>query len=396
MLRKMPVILLIIVAAIILLHQYIPHAVYQFFYAFSLSIESLIVFLLPLIIFGLLFRSIAKLADNATKIIGLILVGVFCSHFVALLISYFIGEVTHNFNMSILIPDSNVQLIPSWRFAFPQFVSNYVAMFAGILMGIITNWTKNKQLYNWLNNLSLKLEKIIFKFFTAFIYLIPLFVTGFIMKLQYDGLMTMLFKDYTVIFVIIVLSQLVYLSIVYWAVSSCRFNKCLDSIKNMLPAGISGFITMSSAVSMPLTIAGAEKNGRSKDLAHSVIPATVNIHLVGDCFTIPILIYAILKNYSMPDLTLLKYAIFCGYFFISRFSVAAIPGGGVVVIVPVLSSYLGFSPDMAALITGLYILFDPVNTCVNVLGNGAFAKLIDNIVYFLNNRKSAIKSPAKD
>ena len=34
---------------------------------------------------------------------------------------------------------------------------------------------------------------------------------------------------------------------------------------------------------------------------------------------------------------------------------------------------------MMSLITALYILFDPVITCANVLGKGAFVKLIDNI-----------------
>ena len=89
-----------------------------------------------------------------------------------------------------------------------------------------------------------------------------------------------------------------------------KIKKLLISIENLLPAAISGFSTMSSAASMPLTIVGAENNAKFKDLARSVIPATVNIHLIGDCFTIPILAYAILRNYSVAEPLFLDYAIY--------------------------------------------------------------------------------------
>ena len=44
---------------------------------------------------------------------------------------------------------------------------------------------------------------------------------------------------------------------------------------------------------------------------------------------------------------------------------------------PILEQYLGFNAEMLSLITALYILFDPIITSVNILGNGAFAKVID-------------------
>jgi Na+/H+-dicarboxylate symporter len=129
----------------------------------------------------------------------------------------------------------------------------------------------------------------------------------------------------------------------------------------------------------------AEKNANDPDIVRSIIPATVNIHLVGDCFAIPIFAYAILKNYGMVEPSLMHYLIFSYYFVIAKFSVAAIPGGGIIVMLPVLESYLGFNSSMCALITALYILFDPVITCVNVLGNGGFAQIMDRLI--INKRK---------
>jgi Na+/H+-dicarboxylate symporter len=77
---------------------------------------------------------------------------------------------------------------------------------------------------------------------------------------------------------------------------------------------------------------------------------------------------------------MLYYLIFAFHFVIAKFSVAAIPGGGIIVMIPILEKYLGFNSDMSSLITALYILFDPIITGINVLGNGAFAKVIDKLI----------------
>ncbi len=198
----------------------------------------------------------------------------------------------------------------------------------------------------------------------------------------------LLVKDYTLIFSTILLAQFCYILLIYFCVNNFNIKKLCISLQNMLPAAISGFSTMSSAASMPLTIVGAENNAKFKDLAHSIIPATVNIHLVGDCFTTPILAYAVIRSYSMPEPLLLNYFMFVVYFVIAKFSVAGIPGGGIIVMLPILESYLGFNSEMMSLITALYILFDPINTCINVLGNGAFAKMIDNIIFYWSRKKS--------
>ena len=44
---------------------------------------------------------------------------------------------------------------------------------------------------------------------------------------------------------------------------------------------------------------------------------------------------------------------------------------------PFLEQYLGLHGAMLSMITALYIVCDPIITWVNVLGNGAFAMLID-------------------
>lgn len=130
---------------------------------------------------------------------------------------------------------------------------------------------------------------------------------------------------------------------------------------------------------MPVTIMCAEKNAKNKELAGSVISATVNIHLLGDCLAIPLLAYSLLKHYGLPEPTLGAYFVFTIFFVIAKFSVAAVPAGGIIIMTPILEKYLNFSPDMSSLIIAVYVMFDPIITGFNVLGNGALAKLIDSL-----------------
>ncbi len=373
MFRKMPFILIAIIAAVIFLDPFISLPFKQGLYAISLSIKAIIVLVLPLIIFGLLFKAAVMLSSGATLIIGMILGLACCSNFVSTFLSHYVGIWIYHFDLSMISPKETSGLEPLWSFDFPKLIANDKAMFAGIILGIIVS----KICPIPAHKIATKADQFIGWLLKGFVYLIPLFVIGFVVKLQFDGVVGTIVKDYTAIFVVIACAQFSYIMLAYFLLNNGQIKAFANSIKNMLPAAISGFSTMSSAASMPLTIIGAQNNAKNKDLVRSVIPATVNIHLVGDCFAIPILAYAVLKSFGMAEPNLYSYFIFSLYFVLAKFSVAAIPGGGILVMLPILEAHLGFNAQMMSLITALYVLFDPVITCANVFGNGAFAKMID-------------------
>lgn len=376
MFRKMPFILLIMIIAILYLNQYIPLEVKQVLYAISLSIKSIIVLILPFIIFGLLFKTVVGLAQRATLIIGLIVLCVCCSNATSTFLSHYVGSWIYNFDLSLILPKESSGLTPAWSLDLPRLIANNKAMLAGIVLGFIGVNFKPAIA----SAIAVKLDGLITKVLTGFIYFIPVFVAGFVVKLQSDGVMDTIIKDYAIIFVLIALAQYGYILLAYLLLSKVNVKDALRRVRNLLPAALTGFSTMSSAAAMPLTIAGVERNATNKDLARSVIPATVNIHLVGDCIAIPIFAYAVMKSYGVPEPALYQYLIFVFYFVVAKFSVAAIPGGGIVVMLPILESCLGFNAEMLSMITALYILFDPVITSANVFGNGAFANMIDKLM----------------
>lgn len=376
MFHKMPFILIISIIAFIGLDPIIPLEFKKILYGISLSIKSILVFFLPIIIFGLLFKAVIGMARHATRVIFLILICVCCSNFISTFLSHYVGMWVYQFDLSLVLPKVGHDLEPAFMWMIPNIIPNDKAMFAGIILGFLASFFKNKGLYK----IADFLEKGISKILGLFTYLIPFFIIGFVIKLQFDGVIFTIIKDYTLIFGVIAFAQFTYIFGAYFVLNAFDVGGFFKSLKNMVPAVLTGFTTMSSASAMPLTIIGAENNAIHKDLVRSIIPATVNIHLVGDCFAIPILAFAILKNFGMPEPGFLIYLVFIFYFVLAKFSVAAIPGGGILVMLPILEVYLGFNGEMMSLITALYVLFDPVITSANVLGNGAFAKMIDKVV----------------
>jgi len=353
----------------------IPDSLQSILYAISLSIKSFIVFCLPLIIFGLLFRTAVNFAKKASKIILFLLGGVCCSNFVSTMISYFIGTAAYQFDLSMPFPQEGAALLPAWDFSLPKWIANDMAMFAGLLSGVVLGWMKPSSAHL----LASKLEVVVNKFLKIILAVIPLFITGFVVKMSHDKVLGYIFSNYALIFILIASALLAYVFILYLVAN--RFNPAaaFKSMGNMLPAAITGLGSMSSAAAMPLTILGTEKNSKNPDLARSIIPATVNIHLIGDCFSIPVLAFAVMKSFGVPEPLLISYLIFALYFVLAKFSVAAVPGGGILVMLPILETHLGFNAEMLSLITALYILFDPIITCANILGNGGFAMIIDRL-----------------
>lgn len=388
MFRKMPILLLALILVICLLHSYIPDQAKSFIYALSLSVKSVIIFSLPMIIFMILFKTISQLSRNATKVILLILCAVCLSNFISTMVSYLIGSAVYQLDLSIASPQDQTGLMPMWSFTLPKLIANDHAMFAGILLGIIfpfvsLTWTKK------LSDLCDKGVTIALRILTL---IVPVFIAGFMVKLNHDKVMESIIRDYALIFSLIALSLALYISFIYLVSAKFQFFGFFSKIKNMFPAAIAGFSSMSSAAAMPLTIMGTEKNLNDPSLARLAIPTTVNIHLIGDCFAIPIFAFAVMKNFGAPAPEFSSYLLFAFYFVMAKFSVAAIPGGGIIVMLPILEAQLGFTSEMSVLITSLYILFDPVITCANVCGNGGFALILDQLQTVFSRRKVDQKS----
>lgn len=380
---KLPVTLGIVIILVVFFGAYLPILVQQFFYSLSLSIKELLMFVLPIIVFSLLFSSIVNMSMCVLQLILLLIPTLCLSNFTTTMVAYFVGNsILTNTSFDMVLSSAQHNLQPLWQFTIPRLIHNEWAMLSAFVLGAYCIIRGDSNKIEW--KISQKLALVCSKLATnilqkAFIPIIPLFILGFILKLQYDGVLILLIHNYAFVFLTIVLTQISYVSFLYGVGSTFHISKWLQYIKTMLPAGITGFTTMSSAAAMPVTLIATEKNTSSLQIPRLVVPITVNIHLIGDCIAIPIMALAIMVSFGvgLPDFH--TYLVFAGYFVLAKFAVAAVPGGGIIVMVPILERQLGFNAEMVSLITALYILLDSVTTSMNVMGNGAFSIIMKNI-----------------
>lgn len=376
--KKMPVVLGLVILLVILGTPYLPFEFKSGLYALSLTIKTMIILVLPIIIFGLLFRAAVLMARKATWIVGIILCMVCASTFLATYLGWFVGLFVYHMDSAVSFPQNIQPLVPLWDCAlgWPSWMSNDKVMLSALVLGVLSELVA-PQIANRASSI---LDKFVTQILSLVTWIIPPFVAGFVVKLSYEGVVGTILKNYSFVFICIAVAQFSYLFLLNFLINGGSIKKCLSTLQNNLPAAMSGFTTMSSAASIPLLITGVEKNTHHKELARMVVPSIVNIHMIGECFTCIILAFAVLKTYSMPMPTPATFFMFSVYFFIARFSVAAVPGGGILVIYAILRQYFGFTDDMISMITALYILFDPLLTTANVLGDGIFAQAIDRII----------------
>jgi Na+/H+-dicarboxylate symporter len=263
----------------------------------------------------------------------------------------------------------------------PQYIGVEKAMLLGMLLGIGANLLPKANASKIvITRLAIILSNLVSKFLSSiFIPLLPIYVFGFCLKLSFDHALIHLFYQYGQIFLFSLVIVLVYLVALYIIGAGGNFKLAISNIKMMLPAGLTAFSTMSSAATMPLTLSCAEKIAEDKNFVDLTIPSTANIHMLGDDLTIVITSMTLLSVFGMswPDLS--HFIPFAFAFSLAKLSCVGIPGASVLVILPVLQGYLGFTPEMISILTIIYTLQDPFGTAANVMGNGAFAVLLEKI-----------------
>lgn len=379
MLKSLPVQLIIAILAAFLLSDVFNLETLRFFFSISCSLKEILMGVLPFVIFSYITAAILSMEQRAPWLIFSILALVTLSNAFTVLVSYGVGVsllplLTFGNTSSLSAIQDTVT--PLFSLHIPEILAPDQSLLLGIVVGLIFSFIKVPAVTTLAQSMRHYVTVFLQK---AFIPLLPLYVFGFILKMDYEDTLMILIKNSGHIFGLVWIFIVVYLALLYFIVSGFRLSRFFELVRNMLPAGITGFSTMSSAATMPVTLAATEKNMGDDQFADLVIPTTVNIHLMGDALAIPILALAVLSLSGLPLPTFENYLLFVVYFCLAKFSVAGIPGGGIIVMLPILQKYLGLTPEMASLLTTIYIIQDPIFTSANVMGNGAFALLVRKV-----------------
>lgn len=363
---------------------FLPLYFKSLFYACSLLIKDLLIFSLPFVIFCLIFGSISSLGAKAIKYIAIIIPLICMSNFTNTMFSYLVSGAAIKSGIlgsSIAVNNSTSDLIPLFSLNIHNILSNNVALIGGLAFGLAIGIFKRELAINICNYFD-KFTKLFFK---VLFPLMPIFISGTALKLQHDGILVEICQKYLPVLLVFVISTVGWLLLQFFILAKFNISQFSFYIKNLIPAIVTAFGSMSSAAALPLSIAAAEKNlSNNKANASIIAPSSVNIHLVGDCFFIPMVALSVLTSFGATFPSIISYLTFAFGFVLAKFSVAAVPGGGVLVMLPIMQEYLNMSPEMLGIVTALYILFDPIITTCNVLGNGSLAIVFDNITKKFN------------
>lgn len=375
----LPVQLLLIILAVMLFGDYIPMETKSILYAISLTLKEILLFVMPFIIFSFIFSCIVELESKVLLFVILLLITVCLSNFTSAMISYQVGKIgLAHLNIAMdHLPPSLETISPAWNFKLPGWLPNQYAMLSAFILGILSGWWRPtwvpvaayalKDAANWFLN-------------KAFIPLMPLFVLGLILKMNNDSHLMYTLWQYAPTFGIMIGAVIVYLMLLLFVAAKLDRKQAFRYLKNIFPATITAFSSLSSAVAMPLSIQAAEKNTRGHKAVRAVIPSTVGIHLIGDGICVPILALIVIATFGYPLPTFEQYLPFAFYFVLAKFAIAAVPMGGMIVMLPVFRDVLGFNADMLGLITTFYLVFDAIMTACNTTGNGIFVILFTRLM----------------
>lgn len=371
--RSLQVITLIVLY--LLSSPYLPLETHRAFYAISVMIKDILLWVLPLTVTFFIAHAIVSFEKRAPLFILTLFLFEFVSNTFSVWYGYGAGRLVAWEISDFSRTPINDTFCVLWRLpqVKPLWWSADKGSFVGLVLGLASSFLF-PYLKQFISQGKEVAELVLTRFFSR---LIPLFILGFVARMNKTNILQDIFSNYFTIIGWLILFLFIYIAMLFLIGSGFKFRIFLKSVKNLLGAWAIAFSSGCSLSTMPWTIKGTAKNLENPHLAKAIIPATTNIQQIGDCLTNSFLCFLIYTYFNghIPEPSLwLK---FSSVFVLARFATAAVIGGAIFVMLPIYENYLGFNPEMIALILALNVVLDPIVTSSNVIANGALCRIFE-------------------
>lgn len=399
----LPVQLVLCVLFGLLFAQHLPTTISEILYSISCSLKDILMFFLPFVIMAYMWTAVKSFGSKGPILILMTCGLIILANSISLLSAYSIGSLILPHMISSTLEHVEQNSIDSIRQIWSLKAMNPLptlqplyGTIMGTILGLLTvQWEKMAKQLNSSSNLldraSVTLRAFADGFLMkVFVPTLPFYILGFIIKLKLDGHLNSLLQGYAQILGLIYLVIAAYLFFWYNVGAGFNFKKALGYMKNMVSPTLTGFTTMSSTAAMPLSLDAMKKNTNDDNFSNFFVPSTVNSHLAGDgiCITLSCMALLLMTGKSLPSFTM--FMAFLVNYCLVKFSAAGVPGGGVLVILPVAKEYLGLDDTLTSILQTIYMLQDPFVTPSNILGNGAFGINVHRFFkgWFMDNSKT--------
>lgn len=369
---------LFILSLYVVIAEFLPIAAHQFFYAISLLIKDLLIWIMPVTVGFFIAHSVSSFQKKAPLFIITLLIFEGLSNFSSVWYAYICAQFSADFLPSFGASTLSNEFSAMWRLPLtkPSWWSAEKGAIAGLFLGCFNAFGIHPFLTKVITRGKTTIEWILTRIFAR---LIPLFVLGFTVQIYQSGLLTHVFTHYALLVLWLFLFLVVYIFALFMLGTGYSLRKNFSSIKNLLPAGGISLTSGCSLSTMPWTIEGTAKNLKNPNLAQAIIPATTNIQQIGDCIAQAFLCFLIYRHFYGVNPDLLTWINFSIIFVLARFATAAVLGGAIFIMLPIYESYLNFTPEMIAIILALNVFLDPLITSSNVMANGALCRVFEHV-----------------
>jgi hypothetical protein len=348
---------------------------HQGLYAISLFIKDLLLWCLPITVGLFIAHAISSFERQAPLFVLSLFLFEALSNSLSVWYSYGYGHAAAGY-FNAPLPSHFAQVFePLWKIPSiqPAWWSADKGTFLGIAAGLIAAF-RFPALRSMITKGKEAAEKILTRVFSR---LIPLFILGFVARMYKTELLSQMFSQYADFLFWLFFCLISYVALLFLIGSGFSIRRSLKSVRNLFPAAGIAFSSGCSLSTMPWTMEGTAKNLDNPDLAKAVIPATTNIQQIGDCIANAFLCFLIYFHFNGHAPALSIWIPFTIVFVLARFATAAVLGGAIFVMLPIYESYLGFTPEMIAMILAFNVVLDPLITCVNVVANGALCRIFE-------------------
>ena len=345
---------------------------------------QIIFFTIPLIILGFIAPAIAKLKNNAGKMLITMLSLSYLSSIGAAFFSMVLGYSIIPY-LSINSSVKGLKTLPEvfFKLDIPPIMPVMSALILAIFIGLAVVWT-NSEIFT---NILLDFNKIVLALVNRIVIpILPIFIFCTFASLAYEGSITKQLPVFIKIIGIIIICHFVWLSVLYAIGAIVSKKNPFDIIRNYIPAYLTAVGTMSSAATLPVALKCA-KNTKvlKKDIIDFAIPLGSTTHLCGSVLTEVFFLMTVSRIlYSkLPSLpTMIIFIILLGIFAVGA---PGVPGGTVLASLGIIVSVLKFNDTGIALMLTIFALQDSFGTACNITGDGALALILQGI--FEKNHK---------
>ena len=339
---------------------------------------QIIFFAVPLIIIGFIAPSIARLKNNASKLLGYALLIAYLSSIGAAFMSTFAGYALVP-KLNIVNNTGGLKKLPEiiFKLEIPPVMSVMSALFFSILIGLATAWTKSELTDKLLEEFQNIVLEIVGK---VIIPILPFFIASTFATLAYQGSITTQLPVFLKAIVIVIIGHFIWLTVLYLIGGAISGKNPMRVFKYYGPAYLTAVGTMSSAATLPVALKCAKKSDALRDdIRDFTIPLCANIHLCGSVLTETFFVMTIsqvLYGKMPPVSTMILFVLLLGIFAIGA---PGVPGGTVMASLGIVTGVLGFNDAGVALLLSIFALQDSFGTACNVTGDGAIALMLTGI-----------------